>query len=106
MPPRWLPGVLARIRSLAEQGRVSFTYQALLELARLGLGLDEQDAIDILAGLTESDFADRIVSEHTGEWMYVYKPVVAATTVYLKVIVRNDCVVISLHEDEVRNEQD
>ena len=106
MPPRWLSGALARIQSLATNGRVSFTYKALRELALLGIGLDEDDAIDVLAGLEASDFADRIVSERTGEWMYVFKPKVAATQLYLKVVVRNDCVVVSMHEDEVRDEQD
>lgn len=83
-----------------------FTLKALRELVGLGLGLDEEDASDILAMLTPEDFAARIASEHTGEWMYVFKPVVAATTLYLKVIIRNDCIVISMHEDEVSDEQE
>lgn len=106
MPPRWLPKILARICSFAEAGQVRFTLKALRELARLGLGLDEDDANDILARLTPEDLAERIVSEHTGEWMYVFKPVVAATTLYLKVVIRNDCIVISMHEDEVSDEQE
>ena len=106
MPPRWLPRILTRIRVLAEAGRVRLTYKAMRELAQLGLGLDEDDACDILAGLCASDFAERIMSEHTGEWMYVFKPIVAATTLYLKVVIRNDCIVISMHEDEVSDEQE
>lgn len=105
MPPRWLPKVLTRLRTLAEAGRVRFTFKALRELAQLGLGLDEGDACDILAGLTPTDFAQRLLSEQTAEWMYVFKPVVAATRLYLKVVVRNDCVIISLHEDEANDEQ-
>ena len=69
------------------------------------LGLDEDGACDLLAGLTPSDFAERILSEHTAEWMYVIKPVVASTRLYVKVIIRGDCVVISLHGDEVPDEQ-
>ena len=105
MPPRWLPPILARIRTLAEAGQVRFTLKALRELAGLDLGLDEDDACDILAGLTAADFFARIVSKHTSEFMYVFKPTVAATTLYLKVIIRNDCIVISMHEDEVSDEQ-
>ena len=105
MPPRWLPTVLARIRTLAKAGCVRFTYKALRELAQLGLGLDEDDACDILAGLKAADFAERLLSEHTAEWMYVFKPVVAGTLLYLKVVVRSDCVIISLHEDEANDEQ-
>lgn len=71
MPPRWLPPLLTQIRQLVEQGRVRFTYKAVRELTRLGVGLDEDDACDILAGLRQLDFNHRLVSEHTGEWMYV-----------------------------------
>ena len=31
---------------------------------------------------------------------YPFKPQVAETILYVKVILRNDCVVISFHEDE------
>jgi len=62
--------------------------------------LDLQDACDALVALTEDDFADRFESEHTGEWMYVFKPSVAGMFVYLKLVVRTECVVVSFHEDE------
>jgi hypothetical protein len=32
--------------------------------------------------------------------MYVFKPAVADTVVYLKLVVRTACVVVSFHEDE------
>ena len=106
MLPRRLSDLLSRIRTLATRGHVRFTYKALRELSQLGIGLDEDDACDILVGLTQGDFEERIASEHTGEWMYVFKPVVAGITLYLKVVIRNDCIVISLHEDEVSHEQE
>ena len=34
------------------------------------------------------------------DWLYVFKPKVAATVLYLKVAIRQDCIVVSLHEDE------
>ncbi len=101
MPPRWLPRVLTRIRNLAAEGSVRFTYKALRELAELAMGLDEEDGCDMLAELTVDDFAQRLVSARTGEWMYVFKPIVASTQLYVKVVIRANCVVISLHEDEV-----
>ena len=82
------------------QGRVRLTSKAAGELAALGCGLDVNDACDVLSALTVEDFAERVESEQTAEWMYVFKPEVARTLVYLKVVLRADCVVISLHEDK------
>ena len=70
---RWLPAALARIRELAAQRKVRFTLKALRELAELDTGLDEEDARDVLANLVASEFSERLRSESTGEWMYVFK---------------------------------
>lgn len=96
--PSWLTKALRRIRDLAIARKVLFTLKALRELAELDL--DEEDACDVLASLTAPDSAGRRRSAKTGEWMYVFKPEVAGTVLYVKLIVRNDCVVISFHEDE------
>jgi hypothetical protein len=98
--PRWLVQLLGRIHRLAARGQVRFTLKAIRELAALGTGLDVRDACDILARLTTDEFAGCIESELTGEWMYVFKPAVADTLVYLKVVVRTACVVVSFHEDQ------
>ena len=98
--PRWLPRQLGRIRERAKQRRVNFTYKALRELVTLGSGLDPDDACDVLARLEETDFHDRLKSESTGEWLYVFKPTVAEMLVYVKLIVRETCLVVSFHEDE------
>ena len=105
MPTRWLPHLIARIRALAVERRVRFTAKALRELSNLGLGLDQDDGCDILSRLSPADFRERLLSDRSGEFMYVFKPVVAATTLYLKVVIRGDCIVVSLHEDEVRDEE-
>ncbi len=102
--PRWLNKVLAQIDSLVSAGKVRFTLKALRELAALELGLDETDACDILRRLQPEYSRGRIVSETTGEWMYVFVPRIAETQLYLKVIIRTDCVVVSLHE-QVDDEQ-
>ena len=78
---------------------------------RSGSGFDETDAVDVLRALTREDSVGRIRSRQTDEWMYVFKPSMAATVVYVKVILRGDCVVISFHEDwdeqkENGNDQD
>ncbi len=104
--PRWLLRLLRRIHELAVQGLVHFTLKAIRELAALGAGLDAQDARDVLSALAVDDFAERFESEWTGEWMYVFKPTVARTVVYLKLIVRTECLVVSFHEDEAEDEDE
>jgi hypothetical protein len=103
--PRWLPQLLKRIHELVGQGRVRFTFKALREMAALGIGLDLSDACDVLAALTSDDFVARVGSERTGEWMYVFKPVVAGGVVYLKLVVRSSCLVVSFHEDEGEDDE-
>jgi hypothetical protein len=104
--PRWLPRLLRRIHELAGQGRVRLTLKAARELAALGAGLDVQDACDVLVALAAEDFAEHFESEHTGEWMYVFKPSVAGMLVYLKLILRAECVVVSFHEDEGEGDEE
>ena len=71
------------------------------------LGLDEEDACDILAKLAVEDSAGRLASAATGEWMYLFKPELAGTVLYVKLILRSNCVVVSFHEDEGgSNEED
>ena len=98
--------VLRQIRRLAAQRKVRFTLKAFQELGRLGMGLDEDDACDVLANLTRNDMVGRLVSEKTGERMYVFKLSVAGVIVYVKVVVRVDSVVISFHEEEETDEDE
>ena len=95
--PQWLTGALQRVRELAAERKVQFTYKALRELAELGL--DEEDACQALENLATPDFTSRVRSRRTQEWMYIFKPSIADILVYLKVILRDECVVISFHED-------
>ena len=97
---RWLPRILAEIARLAAAQRLSFTHKALRELAALDLGLDPEDARAVLMQLDAGDSAGRRTSTVTGEWLYIFKPLVQTTVVYVKVILRADCVVVSFHADE------
>jgi len=106
MPPRWLPAVVAKIRELAAQRTVRFTLKALRELAALDMGLDQEDGCDVLANLATSDFVERVGSKKTGEWMYVFRPTVGGVVLYVKVILRSECVVISFHEEEDQSDED
>lgn len=104
---RWLPRVLTRVRALAMARQIVFTLKAQRELAGLSLGLDVEDACDVLANLVAGDSAGRLASAATGEWMYLFTPRLGATVIYVKLILRNACVVVSFHEDEIaRGEED
>ena len=92
--------MLAKISDCAVANRISFTLKARRELAAVGLGLGPEDARDILLNLTVDDSAGRLVSAATGEWMYVFKPRVESVVMYVKVILRLDCVLISFHPNE------
>jgi hypothetical protein len=96
--PVWVIKALRRITVLAGARKVSFTLKALREMAELGL--DPEDACDLIAELTAEDCEGRKRSAQTGEWMYVFKPEVEGVVVYVKVLLRESCVVISFHEDE------
>ena len=109
--PRWLRRVLTRIRELATTRQVRFTLKARRELAGLQLGLDEEDACDVLANLKPEDSGGRLASPVTNEWLYVFRPTLAGAVLYVKVIVRTDCIVVSFHEDtgdgdETKQEED
>jgi hypothetical protein len=98
MPSRWLTSAPRQIKDYAIARKVAFTLKALRELAELSL--DEEDACDVLASLIIEDCAGRKRSATTGEWLYVFKPNVAGSVLYVKVILRINCVVISFHKDE------
>jgi|SRR6185436_16061397 len=96
--PKWLPRVLLRIRELVAQGHVRFTHKANEELKVLRL--DQEDGLEIIAGLADEDFASRLTSQATGEWMYVFKPSLGHACVYVKLVLRSNCIVVSFHEDQ------
>lgn len=96
----WLSGVLERIHKLANEGKVRLTVKALAEVRGLGLGLGVSDVVDILRTLSTADSAGRLRSLSSSEWLYVFKPTAAETVLYVKVVLRGDCVVVSVHKDE------
>jgi len=57
----------------------------------------------VLQNLSAPDFTDRIESEITGERMYIFKPRVAGAGLYVKLILRSDCVIVSFHEEDTED---
>jgi hypothetical protein len=104
--PRWLPRALARIHRLAAQGKVQFTEKALRELDALGLGLHESDGVEVVRGLTARECAGRVFSPESAEWLCVFRPLVAGTALYVKLVLRAHCVVISFHGGESGDENE
>src|SRR6266540_6200619 len=104
--PRWLPRALARLHRRAAQGKVQFTEKALDELRALPLGISTEDAHHIVENLTAGECAGRLVSREAEEWLYVFKPRIAEIVLYVKVVLRADCVVISFHEEGGDDDQD
>jgi riboflavin synthase len=102
--PRWLTKTLPRIKDLAAARKVAFTLKAFGEL--IELGLDEEDACNVLARLTAADSVGRRRSATTGEWMYVFKPQIAGMVLYVKLLLRTNCVLISFHEDEAEDHEE
>ena len=102
--PGWLPKLLTRIHDVAASGKVHLTLKA--EQEALGLGLAPEDVRDVIGGLSAADSAGRLVSRATGEWLYVFEPVVGGRRLYVKIALRGDCTVVSCHEDENAHEDD
>jgi hypothetical protein len=96
--PNGSPSSSKRIHELAASGSVRFTLEALRELASLEVGLDEADACELLQRLRATDSAGRLRSSRTRDWLYVFLPRVGRETLYIKVLLRSDCVIISFHE--------
>ena len=96
---RSIPRLLSRVRKLAEQGRVNFTRKAYRELATFDQPIVESDAIDIIIAFTEHDFVQRIKSHITGEHMYVFKTRIGNLWIYVKLLLRDECIIVSFHED-------
>src|SRR5262245_54871887 len=94
---RWLWRVLSRVHELAERGGVRFTNKAFDEM--VDLGFDLIDVSEILYGLRPRECVGRIRSEHTGEWLYIFRPNVCGFDLYVKLLVRHECVIVSFHEE-------
>lgn len=90
---------LRRMRDLAIAGRVIFTTKALLELSNLSVPLHIGEVHRLIANLTRDDFLHRRVSIRSGEILYAFLVQIEGCSLYLKLVLREDCVVISCHDD-------
>ena len=100
---RWLTKVLRRVQDLALQRRLRLTAKASQEIA--ALGLDPEDVRDALMKLKSADLDGRKISHVTGEWLYIFKRHAEEELVYIKLILRGECVLVSFHQDEEDDER-
>lgn len=96
---RWKTTVMARIHELAQQGRILVTRKAVQELEDLDVSLQPSDLAEVILTLRAAGLVERLRSDHDNDqWLYVFNPQVEGISIYLKVAVHEDCVVISFHE--------
>ena len=88
-----------RIRELASRRAVRVTLKAMDEMTALEPPADIDDVVEVLAGLADGDWACRIFSQVTGEAMHVFRPTTVFGPLYVKVIIRTNCIVVSFHEE-------
>jgi len=76
---------------------VRFTDKAALEIATLRI--EAADAFEILSALGPDDFDTTLRSSSTGEVLHLFRWVMPGLALYIKVAIRDPCVVISFHEE-------
>ncbi len=88
---------LSMVKALVEAGRVRATWSALQGAAQLGLGFSEM--LDVVMRLTASDFYKSMTThaDHT-IWQDVYRPKTRVGSVYLKLTVVDDVLIVSFKE--------
>jgi hypothetical protein len=102
--PRWLGDVLRAIHGHARTSSVRLTYKALLEMAELDPSATPEDALDLLVGLNRSGFRYRVRSAKTGDWLYVFRTAWCGERIYLKLLLRADCTIVSFHPEDSDHE--
>ena len=88
---------LAVISRLIDEGKVRSTYSALAGGAALGFDFDGM--VSIVRALTATDFY-KSMTTHADDtvWQDVYRPATAAGSIYLKLTVIHDVLIVSFKE--------
>jgi hypothetical protein len=75
------------------------TYKALLEMAALEPEVSPDEVRQLLEGLNRSSFRHRVRSARSGEWLYVFRATWCGEHVYIKLLLRADCTIVSFHPE-------
>ena len=85
------------VRALVEAGKIKATFSALSGGA--ALGLDFSNMVDIVMSLTSRDFYKSMTTHADHRiWQDVYRPVTIAGSVYLKLTVIDDVLIVSFKD--------
>lgn len=88
---------LSKVKALVKSGKVRATMSALSGAAALGIRFDEM--LTIIASLTSKDFYKSMTSHADHRiWQDVYRPKIDARTIYLKLTVIEDVLIVSFKE--------
>ena len=80
--------------------RVRWTEKARRELLLFLPELSYRDAEEFISGLEREDFHRKLRSEGPGDVLWVFTPEVHGEELGVKLVLRNDCVVVSFHRDD------
>ncbi|OWT57622.1 type II toxin-antitoxin system MqsR family toxin [Candidimonas nitroreducens] len=85
------------VRALVKAGKIKATFSALSGGA--ALGLDFSNMVDIVMSLTSRDF-HKSMTTHADHriWQDVYRPLTIAGSVYLKLTVIDDVLIVSFKD--------
>ena len=97
--PRSVRTIIAQVHECVARGAVRITLKAQDEMNLLEPLADFEDVLDVLDGLTPNDWERKLVSFESGEAMHVFKPSTVFGVLYVKIVIRAGCIVVSFHED-------
>ena len=88
---------LPQIKKLAQSGAVKVTGAAMRDAQNLGFDL--LDIIAVIAALSHGDFYKSMTAYHDHQcWHDVYRPMIDAGQLYIKLLLQNDVLVVSFKE--------
>lgn len=88
---------LALVKALIEAGKVRTTNTARMGAADMGFSYSEM--LDVVTGLTAKDFYKSMTTHADYKvWQDVYRPSTSAGSVYLKLTVIEDLLIVSFKE--------
>ncbi|HWS83599.1 MAG TPA: type II toxin-antitoxin system MqsR family toxin [Ktedonobacteraceae bacterium] len=88
---------LSTVKAMLQAGKVRITTSALA--GGDALGLHAKEIVSIVMALTLKDFYKSMTSHNNHrEWQDVYRPITYVGTLYIKLIVADDVLVLSFKE--------